>query len=506
MSNHRRHPREEYNMICNKKSKGQFSFLTKGFLMIFLIIALTLVINQVTFYQINMEKITKDYDLSSNAMNLIGMLSNSERCLALNEEVTVGGVVTNKTYTRILDIEKVMDFAQRFADVEPDCARNYLLGYNVTVELIPINISYEFTPESEITVLQRMLEDLEGKSAVFVIDMSTSMEESVGKIKKVDCVKDFLEEFVDNLDSNQRISIIGYGSNGNVNNQGCNDGNQKPAGCILSSPRCGADIIINPTIIGGNENTLKNQINSGIRAEGCTPMAHGLVRGYSMAESNGINDIVVLTDGRENCGGNSVCVVQNHLSSGIRVHSIGFGQRLCQSEDDPNCVYTDTLEEISSITGGRSYIAKDCRELIRLPNRAEAAVEKTEWKFGTTGHSEGKALTGSVTLSLPVIIKRDREHLAGFITVSVYDGDLESVSGLIEYVCKKGVESNVDTFIDLPMKFYNERKELCLVNADDSESCRKVKCDADIVMDDITNPGRYRIVAFWKDGKVNVIV
>ena len=309
--------------------KGQFSFLTKGFLMIFLIIAITLVINQVTFYQINAEKISREYDLSITAMNLVSMLSNSDRCLALNEQVNVGGTYENRTHARVIDLEKVLDFAQRYKDTEPECARNYMVGYNVTVELVPINISYEFTPENEITVLQRMLEELEGRSTVFVIDMSKSMEENVGQFRKVSCVRMFLEEFVDNLDPDQRIAIVGYGSDGYVNNEGCDGGSQEPIGCVIRSPFCGAATISGPTIIGGNENTLKQQINSGIVAKGCTPMAHGLSTGFNIAESNGFDDIVLLTDGCENCGGDSVCLVQKHASSGIRVHSIAFGQTIC---------------------------------------------------------------------------------------------------------------------------------------------------------------------------------
>ncbi len=486
--------------------KGQFTFLTKGFLMIFMIIAITLVINQVTFYQINSERISKEYDLSITAMNLVGMLSNSERCLALNEEVTVGGVTTNKTYTSIIDIDKVIDFTQRYSNTEPDCARNYMVGYNVTVDLVPINISYEFTPASEITILQHMVTELQGRNTVFVIDMSKSMEENVGQFRKVECVRKFLEGFVDNLDPSQRISIVGYGSNGNVNNEGCNGGSQQPAGCVINSPFCGATTVVNPTVIGGNEASLKQQINSGVVAKGCTPMAHGLVRGFGIAESNNINDIVLLTDGCENCAGDSVCVTQQHLS-GIRVHSIAFGQTVCQQGGGKkNCVCVDSLQQISSMTGGRDFVAQDCRELIRPPNRADANVDRIEWSFGTTGHSEGKALDGSITLSLPVLIKRDDEFLAGFIRLSIYDGDLESVSGLIEYVCKKGTESNLDTFIDLPMKYDDQQKTLCMTNSDGTESCRKISCDSEVVMTDITNPGRYRLVGFWRDGRVNIIV
>ncbi|MBN2102240.1 MAG: VWA domain-containing protein [Candidatus Aenigmarchaeota archaeon] len=486
--------------------KGQFSFLTKGFLMIFMIIAITLIINQVTFYQINAEKISKEYDLSITAMNLVGMLSNSERCLALNEEVDVGGITENRTYSRIIDLDKVIDFTRRYSETEPECARNYMVGYNVTVDLVPINISYDFTPEEEITVLQHMLEELEGRNAVFVIDMSSSMEENVGQFRKVACVRMFLEGFVNNLEPDQRIAIVGYGSNGNVNNEGCNGGSQEPVGCVINSPFCGATTISSPTIIGGNENALTQQINSGVVAKGCTPMAHGLSMGFSIAESNGFNDIVLLTDGCENCAGDSVCLVQKHLSSGIRVHSIAFGQTICPTGGKKqNCVCAEPLQQISSMTGGRDFIAKDCRELIRPPNSANATVEKAEWSFGTTGHSEGKALDGSIMISLPVMVKRGNEFLAGFIRLSVYDGDLESVSGLIEYVCRKGTESNLDTFIDLPMSYDDGNKMLCMTNPDGTESCRKINCDSEVVMNDVKNPGRYKLIGYWKDGKVNIV-
>jgi len=158
------------------------------------------------------------------------------------------------------------------------------------------------------------------------------------------------------------------------------------------------------------------------------------------------------------------------------------------------------------MTGGSDFIANDCRELIRPPNKAYTSVERDVWSFGSSGHSEGKALDGSITISLPVMVKRGNEFLAGFIRLSVYDGDLESVSGLIEYVCRKGTESNLDTFIDLPMRYDDATKTLCMTNPDKTESCRKISCDSEIVMDEVKNPGRYRLVGYWKDGKVNIVV
>ncbi|NOX71671.1 MAG: VWA domain-containing protein [Candidatus Micrarchaeota archaeon] len=480
---------------------GQFSFLTKGFLLIFVMISIALIINQITFYQYGNEKISREYDLASATRNIASMISASKDCLASVSELEEG----TSGASRVLDIDKIKRFSTEYNETEPPCARNYLMGYNVTIELLPLEMSYEYTPPEDMTILQRMVKELSGRGAVFAIDMSYSMRESIGGLKKVECIKKFLNGFAENLEKNSKMAIIGYGSSGTVDNDGCDNGVQTQA-CDLTSNMCGTTEISSPIVIEGNEDEIKSRIEKGVVAEGCTPMSHGLVAAYSVAQENGIKDIVLLTDGCENCGGDSICVVQKHLSSDIRVHTIGFGERACDDDNKKNCICEDTLETISSTTGGKSFMANGCEELVRSPSRASVIVGENNWSFGANGHSVGKALDSSITMSFPVAVKNGTNIFSGLLKITGYEGDLETIAGLIDYACAVKKEAIIDTFIDSQMTFNNERKQLCMKDSEGHNICRKVSCDEDIVMDDITNKGRYKIVAKWSDEKVVVLV
>ncbi len=463
--------------------KGQFSFLTKGFMLIFILIVMAIVINQITFYQYNSEKITREYELASSAMGIAGILSNSQKCLSYEE--------SSETYSRVLDINKIEEFASKYSDIEPECARNYFIGYNATVELLPIDINYEYMPEEEKTVLQRMLDELKGEGAVFVIDVSRSMKETIGKIRKDECVRKFLEGFADYLGDDKKMAIVTYGTKtGQPYNEGCGGGRETDA-CHSKSPLCGADVISDVTVISGNKNEIKSKIASGVYAQECTPMAHGLSKGFEIAEKSGLKDIVVLSDGCENCGGDSICLASKH--PGIRVHSIGFGERKCSPGEVKNCVCEDKLETLSKNTGGSFFVARDCEELIRPPNKVKAKVEKRSWSFGTKGHSEGKALDASVSLSLPVAVKKGDELLAGFLKLDAYQGDLETVAGLIEYVCITKESSEAEIFIDAPMWYDGVKREICQ-EGESGKACRRIGCAKyNIEMDEIKNKGRYKI-------------
>jgi len=75
----------------------------------------------------------KNLDIVATATNMLLILSNSKDCLSF-EDSTI-----KNTQSNIIDIAKLDYFSSVYSDIEPDCARNYDLGWRVTVKQIDRN-------------------------------------------------------------------------------------------------------------------------------------------------------------------------------------------------------------------------------------------------------------------------------------------------------------------------------------------------------------------------------
>lgn len=165
-----------------------------------------------------------------------------------------------------------------------------------------------------------------GANLVFLIDVSGSMASP----DKLDLLKESFKKLVDNLDENDRVSIVTYSGSEEV---------------VLEGAR-------------GNERSRILKAINGLRASGSTNGEAGLRMAYEVAESNfiegGVNRIVMASDGDLNVGMTSTSdlydFVEGKRGTGVYLSVLGFGTGN----------YKDTKMEVLADHGNGSYHYIDC--------------------------------------------------------------------------------------------------------------------------------------------------
>ncbi len=177
--------------------------------------------------------------------------------------------------------------------------------------------------------------DDERKSAslTFVIDVSGSMDMD----NRLGLVKRSLELLVEQLDRNDSVSIVVYGTE--------------------------ARVILDPTP-GSDKDAILSAIYS-LQPEGATNAEAGIRLGYKMAirafNPDGINRVILCSDGVANVGNTEADVIldeiRGHVEEGVTMTTIGFGM------DN----YNDVLMEQLADNGDGFYAyVDDMREAKRL--------------------------------------------------------------------------------------------------------------------------------------------
>ena len=107
--------------------KGQLSYIIKPLSLVMTIILLLLLYNSVSSFGTQERKAQKSLNLAADATNILLVLANSEDCLAYRSAVTLG------LYANIVDVKRLDDFAAKYVDSEPECARSLDFGWRVTI-------------------------------------------------------------------------------------------------------------------------------------------------------------------------------------------------------------------------------------------------------------------------------------------------------------------------------------------------------------------------------------
>jgi hypothetical protein len=107
--------------------KGQLSYIIKPLSLVMTIVLLLLLYNSISTFGVSQKTAQKSLDLTSDATNILLVLANSEDCLAFHSLITQG------LYANIIDVNKLNDFSQKYADTEPECARSFDFGWRVNI-------------------------------------------------------------------------------------------------------------------------------------------------------------------------------------------------------------------------------------------------------------------------------------------------------------------------------------------------------------------------------------
>lgn len=147
---------------------------------------------------------------------------------------------------------------------------------------------------------------------------------------------------------------------------------------------------------GGFQKVRKSELIRrvrGIRALGTTPLAYSLVKAaQDIAGAPGEKLVVLVTDGKEECGGDPVEVVGELAEQGLRmrVEVVGFALADPKTKAD--------MEEVAEIAGGRYHDARDSDSLRSALRRA---LESPYDVLDATGNEVASGRVGGEALALP---------------------------------------------------------------------------------------------------------
>ena len=318
-------------------------------------------------------------------------------------------------------------------------------GVTATISVCPWN------PENLLAVFGFKTEEIDysnsdkASNLVFLIDVSGSM----GSSDKLPLLKEAFSGLVENLNKNDRVSIVTYSGSEKIVLKGCS---------------------------GDKKDEILQAINK-LEANGSTNGQAGLQKAYSLAQDyfieGGNNRIIMASDGDLNVGISSAEELKNFVSekreTGIYLSVLGFGtgnykddrMEALADNGNGNYFYIDSVEEGRKVLGTDlnatiNTIANDVKfqidfngeyvdsyRLIGYENRILNSEDFADDKKDAGEVGSGHCLTVAYEL---VMNKNDSDKKYDeWLTVSVrYKEPGDSESKLLEYPIKE------DSFVESP--------------------------------------------------------
>ena len=473
--------------------KGQTSILIKGIYLIIVLVTIAIVLNQIASLNLARAKVSKESEMRNTANDILELLTTSNNCLAYVENGTAEGRNVKLSTQRIIDYGKLLDFASTYTDLEPDCARDFTYRYNVKVEKLNLTRSVGFMSGELIPPGNR--------DVVLIFDSSGSMKDP-----KISIARAAANKFLECADPTDRVAIVFF------------------------TPPCNAeqksDLL---PLTQENKNTL-NTVISTMTAESGTPIIKSVKKAVEILQQSGPERkkmIVLMSDGEENCcqectltdcGNcdpstcscqayeqcvqpcqNKLCqFVESSVPEDIPIYTIGFLVSQ-QAENELECVAQKTM--------GAYYYAsmEKLTKIFCEIAGGEVETEQSEfWYFGTPNHSPDKAFQYSVQISSAATIKiSDTKLQPAIITVELYSGELEDLSGFIDRACLTKQDSQASVSLSYPtfLKSDQDKNYICM-DYFGEEECLRIKCE-EVEFSSLT-PGRYILSARFAENKLTI--
>lgn len=197
----------------------------------------------------------------------------------------------------------------------------------------------------------------EGQVSIeIILDASNSMNDSLEGVKKIETAKQVITNLLQTMDPSIKLAFRVYGSN-------FNPLGTKQEACQDSLLSVGFDDVNARVNIAKTLSTLN--------AKGYTPISYSLTKSsedFIHASANANKAIILVSDGKETCGGNPCSTVKSLQQQGFDmvVHSIGF------AVDDET---RSQLTCIAEATGGQYFEAKDASQLQESFKQVEIEVK-----------------------------------------------------------------------------------------------------------------------------------
>jgi len=378
------------------------------------------------------------------------------------------GYEYEKTY--YLDYNKIEEFSKEYKDIEPRCAIAKDFDYNVKIIQLEKEIR-NYPPFFEESVgkgvAQDILNIINGKKVIFVLDVSGSMSAvdtppcegdkyRSYQDSRICCLKKFTLFFLENLAGETEVGINFFGVG-----------------------HCDFEWSISPykkisEITQSDKDTILSQ-----SPQDGTPIFKSLNEAARKAERDSY--IVLLTDGEETCGGYLDENLKNLIiDKNITLLSIGFGQG----------ADIEALKRIKSQVGGEVYEAKNCEELVEKMPEIETKVikiEKIEWSFGLLEKGVGGVsvygpkINLKTQVSIPILIKYNETFIVdGLMIINAYKGFLEEFYSYLDDLCSKNLknfESAKQFYFDYDVKIEKENDYYKVCSED---VCKKLICKYEI--------------------------
>lgn len=196
----------------------------------------------------------------------------------------------------------------------------------------------------------------------YILDASGSMLEKLGGEMKIDIAKRTLSELVARLPRGSTEIELNVGLR--------IYGHQTIAG-ETDEDRC-RDTALEIPVKGVEAEAIKNRV-AAINARGWTPIAYSLRQAENDFAPGPENDniIILVSDGKETCGGDPCAVARELRQAGIevKIHVVGFDIKPDERAQ---------LECIARVTGGKYFDAATAAELSRVLTEVQEQVLKKE--------------------------------------------------------------------------------------------------------------------------------
>jgi Mg-chelatase subunit ChlD len=259
------------------------------------------------------------------------------------------------------------------ANLPLETGENHIVAFATSLDgetkesSITVNVRDTSCAALEVTAMNdgRPAVSLNDRSVEIVVDASRSMWGQIDGVSKMQIAKETLEDVSYWLPADIDLALRAYGSTSASESNNCADSNLLvPFGEM-------------------NRDGIRRAI-AGLKPTGQTPIAYALnqaARDFGTLESDRI--IVLVSDGIESCGGDTLQAAYALREQGITAHLIGFGLGNAADED------TASLRAVASAAGGRYVTASSAEEL-------QAALAQTVATSFSVYQGDAEVASGSL--------------------------------------------------------------------------------------------------------------